>query len=77
MSLLRGVATALDLDEVPAHQSIVNLASSDRSKLVEDRAAACRLFVDAVNTLRERVDRKEKMLINYERDLARLSSVYL
>ena len=74
---MRGLSTALDVQEFPGHQSVVNVAAGDRDKLVQDRSAACSELVSSVQALRQRCEKNDQMLINYDRDLNRLASVFV
>lgn len=57
LSLLRGVASCLDLDEVGGLQSMAHLPVDERMKLLDQREAAAEALTHKIKALRERLTR--------------------
>ncbi|XP_025083413.1 forkhead-associated domain-containing protein 1-like [Pomacea canaliculata] len=72
LTLLRAVASALELEEVQGLRSMAHMPKDERDRLVAEREAACELLANRVHVLKERIIRKDELLQGYEHDLAKL-----
>lgn len=59
MSLLRGVASCLELDEIAGLQTMAHLPKDERDKLIDQREAAADALTHKIKALRERLMRLE------------------
>lgn len=76
LTLLRAMASALELEEVQGLRSMAHMPKDERDRLVAEREAACELLANRVHVLKERIIRKDELLQGYEHDLAKLRSVW-
>ncbi|KAK2175101.1 hypothetical protein NP493_750g01052 [Ridgeia piscesae] len=72
LTLLRGVASALELDSIEGLRSMAHIPKDEREKLVCAREQGCELVTGRIKVLKERIARKDELLQGYEKDLAKL-----
>ncbi|GFO36050.1 forkhead-associated domain-containing protein 1 [Plakobranchus ocellatus] len=72
LTLLRAMAASLDLEEIEGLRPMAHIPKDEREKLVEIRERACQLLANRIQVLKERVARKDELLMGYEQDLAKL-----
>ncbi len=70
--MLRGMASALDMADVPGLRNIAHLPHDERSRLAYEREQAIHLMANKIHMLKERITRKDQLLQGYDRDLGRL-----
>ena len=75
MTLLRAVASVLDLDSVYGLRPIGHIPKDERERLLEEREKACEILTNKIKLIKERIDRKDELLQGYEGDLAKMRSV--
>jgi hypothetical protein len=73
--LLRAIATALELHEVPGHQPMAQTPAAERDHLVEVRTSSCNMFVERIKMLKDVISTKDETLLSYEQSLAKLAYV--
>lgn len=72
LTLLRAVASCLDLDSVQGLRPIGHIPKDERERLMEEREKACEALTNKIKLIKERIDRKDELLQGYERDLAKM-----
>ncbi|KAI0210169.1 hypothetical protein LSAT2_005102 [Lamellibrachia satsuma] len=72
LTLLRGVASALELDSIEGLRSMAHIPKDEREKLMCAREQGCELVTGRIKVLKERIARKDELLQGYEKDLAKL-----
>ncbi|XP_021372851.1 forkhead-associated domain-containing protein 1-like isoform X2 [Mizuhopecten yessoensis] len=72
LTLLRAVASCLELDSVEGLRPIGHIPRDERERLIMERENACQLVASRIKVLRERVSRKDELLQGYERDLVKM-----
>lgn len=72
MSLLRAVASSLELEEVKGLRAMAHMPRDERELLLTEREEACEFLANRIQVLKERIGRKDELLQGYERDLAKL-----
>ncbi|XP_033764191.1 LOW QUALITY PROTEIN: forkhead-associated domain-containing protein 1-like [Pecten maximus] len=72
LTLLRAVASCLDLDSVDGLRPIGHIPRDERERLIMERENACQLVANRIKVLKERVSRKDELLHGYERDLVKM-----
>ncbi len=72
MGLLRSVASMLDLDEIGGLKTLNSLPPEEREKIVNQRNKDIETICLKLKSLKEALQRKEKLLQDYELDLAKL-----
>lgn len=72
LSLLRAIASSLELEEVPGLRAMAHMPRDERERLIQEREEACEFLANRIQVLKERVGRKDELLQGYERDLAKL-----
>ncbi|GFS06405.1 forkhead-associated domain-containing protein 1 [Elysia marginata] len=72
LTLLRAMAASLDLEEIEGLRPMAHIPKDEREKLVDIREKACQLLANRIQVLKERVSRKDELLMGYEQDLAKL-----
>lgn len=72
MTLLRSIASMLDLSEIEGLRSMANLPPDERDRLLIERNKAIDMICERMAALKESLDRKDKLLRDYEIDLAKL-----
>jgi hypothetical protein len=72
LSLLRGLASVLEMDDVEGLRSMAHIPKDERIKLSEYREQAVERLSSRVKVLKDRIARKDELLQGYERDLAKL-----
>lgn len=72
LTLLRGVASSLELDEIDGLRSMSHLSKEERQRLQGERERACEVVTSRIKVLKERLLRKDELLQGYENDLAKL-----
>ncbi|KAK3757836.1 hypothetical protein RRG08_049118 [Elysia crispata] len=72
LTLLRAMAASLDLEEIEGLRPMAHIPKDEREKLVDIRERACQLLANRIQVLKERVSRKDELLMGYEQDLAKL-----
>nr|KAG5691839.1 hypothetical protein BaRGS_033443 [Batillaria attramentaria] len=72
LSLLRAIASALELEEVPGLRAMAHMPKDERENLIAEREEACEFLANRIQVLKERIGRKDELLQGYERDLAKL-----
>ncbi|ELT87043.1 hypothetical protein CAPTEDRAFT_174231 [Capitella teleta] len=72
LTLLRGLASVLEMDDVEGLRSMAHIPKDERIKLTGLREQAVELLASRVKVLKERITRKDELLQGYERDLAKL-----
>ena len=70
--MLRGVASALEMDDIGGLRSMAHIPRDERRHLATQREHSCEVITSKIRALRERVARKDELLQGYERDLAKL-----
>lgn len=71
LSLLHQVCSTLELEVSAASQRSLLGSRDEREGLLAERCAACRLVVGHVERLKERLRRKEELLLSFNADLTR------
>lgn len=72
LTLLRAIASCLDVDSVQGLRPIGHIPKDERQRLMDERERACEALTVKIKLIRERIDRKDELLQGYERDLARM-----
>ena len=72
LTLLRAVASVLDLDSVYGLRPIGHIPKDERERLLEEREKACEILTNKIKLIKERIDRKDELLQGYEGDLAKM-----
>ncbi|XP_077998057.1 uncharacterized protein LOC144451149 isoform X2 [Glandiceps talaboti] len=72
MELAKAIANQLDLGEIHGLRSVTHLPRDERERLTREREKAIELMVSRLRVLHQRLDRKDELLQDYEKDLARL-----
>ena len=75
LTLLRAIASALELEEVQGLRAMAHMPRDEREMLVAEREAACEFIANRIQVLKERISRKDELLQGYENDLAKLRCV--
>lgn len=57
MSLLRGIASCLELEEVGGMESMAHIPNAERMRLLEQREAAAEAMTYKIKALKERLTR--------------------
>nr|XP_006812788.1 PREDICTED: forkhead-associated domain-containing protein 1-like [Saccoglossus kowalevskii] len=66
------MANQLDLGEISGLQSVTHLPRDERERLSSERQRMIELMVSRLRVLHQRLERKDELLQDYEKDLARL-----
>ncbi|XP_038074636.1 forkhead-associated domain-containing protein 1-like isoform X3 [Patiria miniata] len=72
LKLTQSVANLLSLGEVAGQDSMGHLPKDERDRLAEERANTQELIASRLRTLNQRLDRKDELLKDYEKDLEKL-----
>ncbi|XP_070207721.1 forkhead-associated domain-containing protein 1-like isoform X3 [Littorina saxatilis] len=72
LTLLRAMANAMELEDVPGLRAMAHLPRDERQNLVLEREAACEFIASRIQVLQERISRKDELLQGYENDLGKL-----
>ncbi|XP_070561704.1 forkhead-associated domain-containing protein 1-like isoform X2 [Ptychodera flava] len=72
LELAKAIANQLDLGEIQGLRSVTHLPRDERERLNKEREKAIELMVSRLRVLHQRLDRKDALLQDYEKDLARL-----
>ncbi|XP_071805645.1 forkhead-associated domain-containing protein 1-like isoform X1 [Asterias amurensis] len=72
LKLAKSVANLLSLGEVAGQESMGHLPRDEREKLDGERANTNELIASRLRTLNQRLDRKDELLKDYEKDLEKL-----
>ncbi|CAH1772597.1 unnamed protein product [Owenia fusiformis] len=72
LTLLRAVASCLEMEEISGLRTMAHLHRDERERLNNERERATELVASRIKVLQERIQRKDELLHNYERDLAKL-----
>ncbi|XP_069112463.1 forkhead-associated domain-containing protein 1-like isoform X2 [Argopecten irradians] len=72
LTLLRAVASCLDLESVDGLRPIGHIPKDERERLMMERENSCQLVANRIKVLKERVARKDELLQGYERDLVKM-----
>ena len=72
LTLLRGIASTLEMDSIGGLRSIAHIPRDERSRLAGEREQAIEQLTSRIKVLKERIMRKDELLQGYERDLAKL-----
>ncbi len=77
MTLLRAVASSLELDDIAGLRSMAHIPKDERQFLTMERERSVEILASRIKVLKERITRKDELLQGYERDLAKLRYVTL
>lgn len=72
MTLLRAMASCLEMESVDGLRPIGHIPKDERDRLLVERENTCQILANRIKVLQERIARKEELLQGYERDLAKL-----
>ncbi|XP_041377668.1 forkhead-associated domain-containing protein 1-like isoform X3 [Gigantopelta aegis] len=72
LSLLRAMASCLELEEIGGLRAMAHIPRDEREKLTQERESSTELLANRIKVLQERIHRKDELLQGYERDLAKL-----
>ena len=72
MELTGTVARLLGLGELPGQESLGHITRDERERIVSERSSAHELITSRLRTLNQRLERKDALLQDYEKDLERL-----
>ncbi|XP_071476887.1 forkhead-associated domain-containing protein 1-like [Diadema antillarum] len=72
MELMSTVARLLGLGEVPGQESLCHLPRDERQRIMGERGSAHELITSRLRTLNQRLERKDALLQDYEKDLEKL-----
>lgn len=72
LNLLRSIASMLDLNHIEGLRSMTNLPVDEREKLLNERNKSIEKICVHLKEMKESLVRKEKLLQEYELDLAKL-----
>ena len=71
------MATALDVSDIDGHQSMAHTPGSERDHLVETRTHSLSILVEKIKNLKDTIANKDELLLGYQQNLARLTSVVM
>lgn len=69
---MRCVCAALNLEDVEVERSMGHLPEADCQSLEEERRETCRRIAEEIERIKERLERKEELVADYERNLMRM-----
>lgn len=72
IGLAQTVATELGLGEIPGQESFAHLPKDERDRIDRERQNALELVASRLKTLNQRLERKDDLLKDYEKDLEKL-----
>jgi hypothetical protein len=72
LTLLRSVASMLEVSELSGFRSMNNLPQDERDRLIAERNHSLEIVCTKLRLIKETLERKDKLLSDYELDLARL-----
>ena len=72
LSLLRGIASSLEMENISGMQSMAHIPDDERVRLGHDRERAVEVVTSKIKVLKERIGRKDELLQGYDTDLAKL-----
>ncbi|XP_033104627.1 forkhead-associated domain-containing protein 1-like isoform X2 [Anneissia japonica] len=72
LDLAQSCASVLGLGEISGQESMAHLPQDERERLVKDRERANEIIASRIKVLNQRLDRKDEILRDYEKDLERL-----
>ena len=72
LTLLRAVASSLELDDIGGLRSMAHIPRDERIRLARERESGVELLTSRIKVLIERIQRKDELLQGYEKDLAKL-----
>lgn len=75
LDLLRVMASALELETIAGLRSLAHLEEDERLLVQSERVETIQKLCQRVKVLRDKLDRKETLMSNYEQDLVRLQYV--
>ena len=72
LDLSQSVGALLSLGELSGHESMSHLPRDERDRVAKERSNTHELIVSRLRTLNQRLERKDQLLKDYEKDLEKL-----